>query len=333
MRVHLYTGSLDAVRRSGVGQAVAHQRAMLESAGVEVTESWDTPADAVHINTVLPDAPLAALRARRRGEKVVYYGHSTMQDFRDSFVGSNLLAPLFKRWLCLCYGLGDIVLTPTPYARGILQTYGLPCPVRAMSNGVDTGFFAPDKARGAAFRRKYRLSDDQKVVVSAGHFMQRKGILEFIALARALPLVEFYWFGYTPPALVPAPVRHAMAAAPDNLHFAGFVTQAELRDAYCGADLFCFCSHEETEGIVVLEALACGVPVLLRDIPVYEGWLTDGVNVYKAADDAGFVARAEGILTGTLPDVTAAGRAVAEARSLPRMGQALCGVYRELCPA
>lgn len=333
MRVHLYTGSLDAVRRSGVGQAVAHQRAMLESAGVEVTESWDTPADAVHINTVLPDAPLAALRARRRGEKVVYYGHSTMQDFRDSFVGSNLLAPLFKRWLCLCYGLGDIVLTPTPYARGILQTYGLPCPVRAMSNGVDTGFFAPDKARGAAFRRKYRLSDDQKVVVSAGHFMQRKGILEFIALARALPLVEFYWFGYTPPALVPAPVRHAMAAAPDNLHFAGFVTQAELRDAYCGADLFCFCSHEETEGIVVLEALACGVPVLLRDIPVYEGWLTDGVNVYKAADDSGFAARAEGILTGTLPDVTAAGRAVAEARSLPRMGQALCGVYRELCPA
>lgn len=333
MRVHLYTGSLDAVRRSGVGQAVAHQRAMLESAGVEVTESWDTPADAVHINTVLPDAPLAALRARRRGEKVVYYGHSTMQDFRDSFVGSNLLAPLFKRWLCLCYGLGDIVLTPTPYARGILQTYGLPCPVRAMSNGVDTGFFAPDKARGAAFRRKYRLSDDQKVVVSAGHFMQRKGILEFIALARALPLVEFYWFGYTPPALVPAPVRHAMAAAPDNLHFAGFVTQAELRDAYCGADLFCFCSHEETEGIVVLEALACGVPVLLRDIPVYEGWLTDGVNVYKAADDAEFAAKAEGILTGTLPDVTAAGRAVAEARSLPRMGQALCGVYRELCPA
>lgn len=333
MRVHLYTGSLDAVRRSGVGQAGAHQRAMLESAGVEVTESWDTPADAVHINTVLPDAPLAALRARRRGEKVVYYGHSTMQDFRDSFVGSNLLAPLFKRWLCLCYGLGDIVLTPTPYARGILQTYGLPCPVRAMSNGVDTGFFAPDKERGAAFRRKYRLSDDQKVVVSAGHFMQRKGILEFIALARALPLVEFYWFGYTPPALVPAPVRHAMAAAPDNLHFAGFVTQAELRDAYCGADLFCFCSHEETEGIVVLEALACGVPVLLRDIPVYEGWLTDGVNVYKAADDAEFAAKAEGILTGTLPDVTAAGRAVAEARSLPRMGQALCGVYRELCPA
>ena len=63
MRVHLYTGSLALVRRSGVGQAVEHQRAMLQSAGVEVVTDWSKPADAVHINTVLPDAP----PARRTG--------------------------------------------------------------------------------------------------------------------------------------------------------------------------------------------------------------------------------------------------------------------------
>ena len=53
-----------------------------------------------------------------------------------------------------------------------------------------------------------------------------------------------------------------MAKAPANLHFAGFVDQAALRGAYCGADLFCFASLEETEGIVVLEALGCGVRCL-----------------------------------------------------------------------
>ena len=52
-----------AIGRSGVGQAFYHQKAMLEQAGVAVTESWDTHADAVHINTVLPDAVFAALRA------------------------------------------------------------------------------------------------------------------------------------------------------------------------------------------------------------------------------------------------------------------------------
>ncbi len=330
MRVHLYTGSLGLVRRSGVGQAVAHQRAMLLAAGVEVVTDWRLPADAVHINTVLPDAPLAALRARRRGERVVFYGHSTEQDFRDSFVGSNALAPLFGRWLRFCYNCGDVVLTPTPYAQGILLGYGLRRPVLALSNGVYTAFFAPSAARRAAWRRARGLAEGQKAVVSAGHFMQRKGILEFIALARALPDVRFFWYGYTPPALVPAAVRRAMAAAPANLCFAGFVSQAELRDAYCGADLFCFCSHEETEGIVVLEALACGVPVLLRDIPVYEGWLRSGENVYKARTDADWPALAAAILAGTLPDLTAAGRRVAEARALPRLGAKLCEVYRRL---
>lgn len=102
MRVHLYEGGLTPlVAHSGVGQAICHQRAMLAEAGVELTDGWKGRADAVHINTVLPDAPLAALRARLRGETVVWYGHSTMEDFRESFVGSNRLAPLFRRWLCV----------------------------------------------------------------------------------------------------------------------------------------------------------------------------------------------------------------------------------------
>ena len=129
MRVHLYNGSLDLVGRSGVGQAFFHQKAMLEQAGVTVTESWQGHSDAVHINTVLPDAVFAALRAHLRGETVVYYGHSTMQDFRDSFPGSNLLAPVFRQWLRFCYRLGDFIITPTPYSRSILESYHLHRPI------------------------------------------------------------------------------------------------------------------------------------------------------------------------------------------------------------
>ena len=67
-------------------------------------------------------------------------------------------------------------------------------------------------------------------------------------------------------------------------------------------------SHEETEGIVVLEALACGIPTVVRDIPVYNGWLREGQNVYKASGTDEFQQKAEGLLTGTLPDLTAATR-------------------------
>lgn len=121
-----------------------------------------------------------------------------------------------------------------------------------------------------------------------------------------------------------------MEQAPENVTFAGFVDRETLREAYCGADVFAFMSHEETEGIVVLEALACGIPTVVRDIPVYNGWLREGQNVYKASGTDEFQQKAEGLLTGTLPDLTAAGRRVAEERSLSVMGECLREVYRRM---
>ena len=213
--------------------------------------------------------------------------------------------------------------------KQILDGYRLKRPVCALTNGVDTAFFAPDAGRRAAFRRAYGLADSDPVVICAGHYFVRKGVLDFIELARAMPEVKFFWFGYTDPALTPAAVRRAIAEAPANLRFPGYVSQAELRDAYCGADVFAFCSHEETEGIVVLEALACGIPVVVRDIPVYQGWLTDGKQVLKRRDTAGFRAAVGDILGGAWPRLGAEGRAAAEARSIAAAGQQLCALYRQ----
>lgn len=327
MRVHIYTGSLCLVNKSGVGQAANHQRAALQSAGVQVVSCWKPRADAVHINTVFLCSVLAALRARARGEKVVWYGHSTELDFRHSFVCSDVLAPLFRRWLCFCYNLADWIVTPTPYSAEILRSYGLHPPVKVLSNGVDTHFFAPSPARRTAFRQCYGIADADKVVISVGHFMQRKGILDFLALAHKFPQVQFLWFGYTDPLLVPRDIRRAMQKAPANVRFPGFLTQAQLRDAYCGADVFLFCSHEETEGIVVLEALACGTPTLVRDIPVYRGWLQDGVNVHKAADIAALGSKLAALLQNRLPSTVEAGRKTALQRDLTVIGSELVKLY------
>lgn len=286
MSVQLYSGALTLVQKSGVGQAVEHQREMLRRCGIPATDTAAADARVVHCNTVFPDSPLEALWARLRGKKVVYYGHSTREDFKHSFRGSDQLSGLFCRWIRFCYNCGDVVITPTPYSKRLLESYGVRKPIYALSNGVDTDFFAPSQARRQAFRRRYGLAEGEKAVLSVGHMIARKGLVEFLELARSLPSVRFFWFGYTAPKLIPPAVRQAIAKAPPNVAFPGFVSREELREAYCGCDVFAFLSHEETEGIVVLEALACGIPTVLRDIPVYEDWLADGVQVYKAADDA-----------------------------------------------
>lgn len=329
MRIYIYSGGEKIVGRSGVGQAIRHQRECLRRSGVATTDHWTRDAAAVHVNTILPDSVFAALGAKLRGRKVVWYGHSTMEDFRSSFKGSNALAPLFKRWITFYYGLGDVVLTPTEYSRQLLEGYGLKRPVYSISNGVDTEFFKPDPAARAALRARYGLEENEKVVVSVGHTIARKGLPEFLELARRTPEAKFLWFGWTNPKLIPQEIVRAMENAPGNVIFPGFVGREELREAYQGADVFAFLSHEETEGIVVLEALACGVPTVLRDIPVYGGWLKTGETVYKASNDDEFQRIVSGLLDKSLPDLTAAGRAVAESRSFEQVGKRLKAIYLE----
>jgi len=59
--------------------------------------------------------------------------------------------------------------------------------------------------------------------------------------------------------------------------------------AYSGGDIFCFPSYYEGEGIAILEAMSCGLPVIIRDLPTYEGRLFDGENCLKARNNKEFI--------------------------------------------
>lgn len=328
MKICVYEGSLGLVEKSGVGRAIHHQMTELQLAGVELADKHDLDADVIQINTVFPDSVAAALRAKKRGEKVLWYGHSTEEDFRNSFRLSNIVSPLFRKWIIWCYSQADAVITPTPYSRDIIRGYGVQTPIYVLSNGVDTNFFKPDPERRARFRMRYHIAPQQKMVLSVGHYMVRKGIIDFLDLASKMPDVLFFWFGYTSRMLMTRNVISAMRQATPNVVFPGYASREELCDAYCGSDLFCFMSHEETEGIVVLEALSSKTPVLVRDIPVYRGWLHDGYNVYKASTQEQFLSRTNGILSGELSDLTEEGRLCAQERSLQKIGEKLLDIQK-----
>ena len=329
MSVCIYRGGAGAVRTSGVGRALEHQAAALKEAGLPVVGKLppagpESRACVVHLNTTRPGTLLAAARAHARGCKVVYYGHRTAETVRWR---SRLLAPLLRRWLALCYRQGDLVITPSVYASRVLAGYKIGRPIYTLSNGIDTDFFRPDPAAGARFRERYCLAEGQQCVISVGHWSARKGLPEFTELARRMPQVRFIWFGRAEEGHLPDEIRAAMDAAPGNVLFAGYVPADELRDAYCGADAFVFLSHQETEGISVLEALACGTPTIVRDIPVYDNWLEDGKSVYKAGSLGQFAQELQDLLAGHLPSLREGGLAVAQARSLYQIGQALCRIY------
>lgn len=123
-------------------------------------------------------------------------------------------------------------------------------------------------------------------------------------------------------------IKRALNEVPPNVLLPGFVSSDEIRDACCGADVFLFLSHEETEGIAVLEALACGAPVLLRDIPVYENWLRDGKQVRKAKNSVEFVSKLREMLKEKPRRLSEEGRKLALSYNMDHSGQKLKKIYR-----
>ncbi len=329
MKVLLYTSKVKDIEKSGIGKASAHQQKALKSVNVSYTLDPKDDYDIVHINSIFPDSLLMAKKAKQKGKKVVFHAHSTEEDFKNSFKFSNVAASTFKQWLKICYSSADILLTPTPYSKGILETYGLKKEIIPISNGIDLNFWKPEENSRQRFRQKYNFSENDKVIMSVGLYIERKGILEFLELAKRMPEYKFIWFGYTAPSLRTHKVIEAMKNKTPNVYFPGYITGDELKDAYAGSDIYIFPTKEETEGIVLLEALAMKINTIISDIPIYDR-LTDGYNVYKAKNIDEFANKIKGLINNTLPSVTNNGYKVAADRDIKVIGHKLKKIYEQI---
>ncbi|KXT75576.1 glycosyltransferase [Streptococcus sp. DD12] len=329
MKVLLYLEAENVLGKSGVGRAIKHQERALTDAGVSYTRNPKETYDIAHINTYFLKSFRLLQKSKKEGKKVIMHGHSTKEDFEHSFIGSTAVAPLFKWWLCQFYKRADAIITPTAYSRDLIASYGISCPIYPVSNGIELGKYQPNSEKEAIFRQHFGLSPKDKVVICAGLYFERKGIEDFVKVASKMPDVRFIWFGESPLWQIPRKIRRLVTKDhPKNVTFAGYIKGAVFEGAMSGSDCFFFPSHEETEGIVVLEALASHQHVLVRDIPVYQGWL-DEINVEMAKDVSGFVDKLQVILSGQ-SQKQEAGYEVAKAKAIDIVGQELVSVYQKV---
>lgn len=329
MKVFLYKGRID-VEKSGIGKAVQHQQKALSYAHVPYTLNEKDDWDIIHINTIFPTSLVMVNKAKAKGKKVIIHAHSTEEDIKNSFLFSNMAAPALKQWLKLLYMKSDLLLAPTPYSKKILESYGIDKEIIAISNGIDLDFWKKDVKAGQEFRKKYGFNKNDKVIISVGLQIERKGILEFLKLARRMPKYKFVWFGDAPAALKTPKVSEAVKQKTPNVYFPGFVNSGELKGAYSGCDLYIFPTKEETEGIVLLEALAMKTEIIISDIPIYDRWLLDSINIYKAKNVDDFEDKIKKVINNKLPDLTEEGYKVAQARSLKNIGRKLKNIYESV---
>lgn len=329
MKILIYNEDYERVKESGVGKAIDHQKKALDLAGVSYTLDPNDDYDICHINTVFPKSASFAKMAKKAGKKIVYHAHSTKEDFENSFILSNELAPLFKKRLIYCYKKGDLILTPTEYSKNILQSYEIGKEIKVVSNGIDLDFWKEKTEDRKNFYQRYGLDKNKKSIISVGLFIERKGILDFVDLAKRLPQYEFIWFGELNLALVPEKIKKVVQTDLKNLHFAGYVDQELLREAYSGSDLYIFPTFEETEGIVLLEALSTKADIIIRDIEIYKN-LIDGKEIYKAKNLEEFYKKIKLFLEGKLPSLKNEAYKIAQEKSIENVGKKLKKYYQDL---
>lgn len=283
---HYFEG--ESTITGGFAQSVSNQRKILDRRGIDYTTSPTVDADLLHLNNMGPRSVYWAKRAQRASVPIVAHTHNTVADFRDSFVFSNLLAKPLGPWLAYAYAQADHLLCPSEHNQDVIAGY-TDTSSTVVSNGFDpdrfTGFDDPDLQ--AEYRERYDL--EPPVVFMFGHVIQRKGLGTFVETARALPDLDFVWFGYVNPTggtldkyLQPRETRRLIDESPDNCTFTGYIE--DPRGAFAAGDIFFWPSKNENEGMALLEAMSCGKPLIVRDIPTYE-WLEDGSQCLKVTED------------------------------------------------
>jgi len=332
MKVLLYFENEKLLKKSGIGRALEHQQRALSLNGIEYTTNPKDKYDVAHINTYYMKSIKLAKKCKKKGIPVIVHGHSTEEDFCNSFRAWKLLKPFVYHFLRKCYSKPDLIITPTPYSKRLIENYKyVTCPVKAISNGIYLDKYAGyqlTEEDNKEIKERFNITNE-RVVVGIGWFFERKGFHDFVEVARKFPDTKFIWFGNLNKATNTSVINQAIKTRPSNVILPGYVPQEFIIKMLHYADLFFFPSYEETEGIVLLEALATKTPVLVRDIGAFD-YLTDGVNVFKAKSNAEFVDKINYIFNNDTVNVTTEGYKIASDRDLINIGKELKFEYERL---
>ena len=237
-----------------------------------------------------------ALRvASARGLPLVFTHHTLYEEYthyvstgadKEKGKGSEALrrfaVDLSTGYANLC----DHVLAPSQSVGDLLRHRGVTTPISVVPTGVDLLRFA--RRSGKRFRRAHGIPAEAFVVGHIGRLAPEKNLM-FLArtVAAFLEARPEAWFLVAGSGPLEEDIRAHLAerGLSDRVCFAGILQGRDLVDGYAAMDVFAFASQSETQGMVLLEAMAAGVPVIAVDASGVREVVQTGVNGRKLATE------------------------------------------------
>jgi glycosyltransferase involved in cell wall biosynthesis len=223
----------------------------------------------------------AALRvARRRRVPLVFTHHTLYERYThyvplDSEALEHFVIRLSSEYANLC----TRVVAPSQSVAELVRRRGVKRPVQVIPTGVDVDFFV--RGDGERFRQEEKISQKAVIIGHVGRLAPEKN-LPYLADAVAMylknePRAQFVVIGAGPSE---NEIRRIVEkyGVENQLTMPGEKTGPQLADAYKAMDLFVFASKTETQGMVLVEAMAAGKPVIALDASGSREVVEDGIN-------------------------------------------------------
>jgi 1,2-diacylglycerol 3-alpha-glucosyltransferase len=221
------------------------------------------------IDIIHSHAPFSmGFQALRISEKLgiphVHTYHTLLTEYRHyiplPFRPTEEAVKEFSAWFC---NLTDTVIAPTDKIKEELVGYGVTVPIHVLPTGIDVENF--QKPLTFSVKKKHSIPENNKIILYAGRIAKEKNVdflLESFALLHAsFKNVTLIMAGNGPEMQEMLHRAHRLGIF-ENVVMTGYVNRDVLVEYYRQADVFAFASVTETQGLVVLEALAAGLPVV-----------------------------------------------------------------------
>lgn len=313
-------------------------RMMKPSRVLELTERLRGGGyDLVHVQTPFVAHYLGRALARRLGVPLVESYPTFFEERLHHYIPFlpedwvRFLARDFSR--AQCNGVDRVVVPSTAMAQ-VLKTYGVHVPIRVIPTGIEPHVY--EGADGGRFRARNGIAPDRPVAVYVGRLDQEQNLDFLLHAVRAarekLPEVVLIVAGDGPLDRHLHDLADTLAL---DVRFVGEPdTVQDRRDCYRAGDCFVFASRTETQGLPLLEAMACGVPVVALSAMGTADILKARRGALAPRDDIGdFGAAVVALLRD--PErrqrMGEEGRAFVQEWSASAMAERLLDTYAELC--
>lgn len=249
--------------------------------------------DVVHIQLQLMVGQAMIDFARRRHIPVVITNHSSPENLFDNLKLLAPFSPIINRAVLLYtkrFSLqADFATMPTQLAidRHFKTLENIKMPIEPVSNGIDLSRFTPEKP-SKEFFEKFGLDSKRPIVMNIGRVDAEKHIstlvLAFNEVLKTQKDAQLVIVGDGTDRVNLENLVFQLGIS-ENVHFMGTQLGADLVDFHRAADVFVSASPTETQGIVFLEAAACGKPVIGVDVGAVSEICQNGVNGFLCETD------------------------------------------------